>query len=78
MLAQSRRNREAVKRVLCKLVRHGQPPRVLITDRLASYPTAKKELMPGGMIRQLRVDRRFIRTVGPGMPKYGGYSFSDD
>jgi putative transposase len=29
------------------LKKQGRPPRVLITDKLASYPAAKKELLPG-------------------------------
>src|SRR3954463_10616203 len=46
--AQTRRAQRAAKRLLRKLLRkQGQPPRVLITDKLASYPAAKKELMPG-------------------------------
>ena len=48
VLVQSRRDKQAAKRLLRKLLkRQGQPPRVLITDKLASYPAAKKELMPG-------------------------------
>src|SRR3954465_11410761 len=48
VLVQSRRDKAAAKRLLRKLLRRqGQPPRVLITDKLASYPAAKKELMPG-------------------------------
>ena len=48
VLAQSRRDKQAAKRLLRKLLRkQGRPPRVLITDKLASCPVAKKELMPG-------------------------------
>jgi putative transposase len=48
VLVQSRRDKRAAKRLLRKLLkRQGRPPRVLITDKLASYPAAKKELMPG-------------------------------
>src|SRR4051794_9913103 len=48
VLVQSRRDKQAAKRLLRRLLRRqGQPPRVLITDKLASYPAAKKELMPG-------------------------------
>jgi putative transposase len=48
VLVQSRRDQRAAKRLLRKLLRkQGQPPRVLITDKLASYPAAKKELMRG-------------------------------
>ena len=48
VLVQSRRDKQAARRLLRKLLRkQGQPPRVLITDKLASYPAAKRELMPG-------------------------------
>ena len=48
VLVQSRRDKRAAKRLLRKLLkRQGRPPRVLITDKLASYPAAKQELMPG-------------------------------
>src|SRR3954471_5794760 len=48
VLVQSRRDKQAAKRLLRLLLKkQGQPPRVLITDKLASYPAAKKELMPG-------------------------------
>src|SRR5687768_6843956 len=48
VLVQSRRDKRAAKRLLRKLLKkQGRPPRVLITDKLASYPAAKKELMPG-------------------------------
>src|SRR5215213_9126057 len=48
VLVQSRRDKKAAKRLLRKLLkRQGRPPRVMITDKLASYPAAKRELMPG-------------------------------
>jgi putative transposase len=48
VLVQSRRDKQAAKRLLRKLLKkQGQPPRVLITDKLASYPAAKQALMPG-------------------------------
>ena len=48
VLVQSRRDQRAAKRLLRKLLKkQGRPPRVLITDKLASYPAARKELMPG-------------------------------
>src|SRR5947208_9155107 len=48
VLVLSRRDKRAAKRLLRKLLkRQGRPPRVLVTDKLASYPAAKKELMPG-------------------------------
>ena len=48
VLVQSRRDKRAAKRLLRKLLkRQGRPPRVLVTDKLASYPAAKQELMPG-------------------------------
>jgi putative transposase len=48
VLVQSRRDKRAAKRLLRRLLKkQGRPPRVLITDKLASYPAAKKELLPG-------------------------------
>src|ERR1700732_3955252 len=48
VLVQSRRNATAAKRLLRKLLkRQGHVPRVMITNKLASYPAAKKHLMPG-------------------------------
>jgi putative transposase len=42
------RDAKAAKRLLRKLLkRQGRAPRVMITDKLASYPAAKKDLMPG-------------------------------
>ena len=48
VLVQSRRDTRAAKRLLRKLLkRQGRAPRVMVTDKLASYPAAKQELMPG-------------------------------
>ncbi|HJU20076.1 MAG TPA: IS6 family transposase [Stellaceae bacterium] len=48
ILVQSRRDKSAAKRLLCKLLkRQSRAPRIMITDKLASYSTAKQELMPG-------------------------------
>jgi putative transposase len=48
VLVQSRRDKQAAKRLLRKLLKkQGRPPRVMVTDKLASYPAAKRELMPG-------------------------------
>src|SRR3712207_4444273 len=48
VLVQSRRDKRAAKRLLRKLLkRQMRPPRVLVTDKLASYPAAKEELLPG-------------------------------
>src|ERR1700760_4002709 len=53
VLVQSRRDKRAAKRLLRKLLKkQGRAPRVLVTDKLASYPAAKKELMPGVEHRQ--------------------------
>src|SRR3954447_27016432 len=48
VLVQSRRDAKAAKRLLRKLLkRQGGAPRGMITDKLASYPAAKRDLMPG-------------------------------
>src|SRR5919199_5283363 len=53
VLVQSRRDKGAAKRLLRKLLkRQCRPPRVLITDKLASYGAAKKEITPGIEHRQ--------------------------
>ncbi|WP_114947503.1 IS6 family transposase [Microvirga calopogonii] len=55
ILVQSRRNATAAKRLLRKLLKkQGTAPRVMITDRLASYGAAKREIMPGVEHRQHR------------------------
>ena len=47
ILRQSRRDRQAAKRLLNKLLkRQCRAPRVMITDKLASYGAAKRKLMP--------------------------------
>jgi putative transposase len=47
-LVQSRRDQRAAKRLLRKLLkRQGRTPRVMITDKLASYSAARREVMPG-------------------------------
>src|SRR4051794_23178239 len=53
VLVQSRRDKQAAKRLLRKLLKKQmRPPRVMITDKLASYAAAKWEIMPGVEHRQ--------------------------
>src|SRR5215471_5963367 len=53
VLVQRRRDKRAAKRLLRKLLkRQIQPPRVMITDKLASYGAAKREVMPSIEHRQ--------------------------
>ena len=53
VLVQRRRDKQAAKRMLRKLLKKQmRPPRVMITDKLASYGTAKREVMPGIEHRQ--------------------------
>ena len=53
VLVQSRRNGEAAKRFFGKLLKGLQyVPRVLVTDKLASYGVAHRELMPSVTHRQ--------------------------
>src|SRR5215212_7760314 len=55
LLVQSRRDKRAARRLLRKLLkRQMRPPRVLITDKLASYGAARRELVPGVEHRQHR------------------------
>src|SRR4051794_16962119 len=47
VLVQKRRDKQAAKRLLRKLLKkQGRVPRVMITDKLASYGAAKDEVMP--------------------------------
>src|SRR3954453_11107998 len=47
VLVQSRRDKRAAKRLLRKLLKkQGRAPRVMITDKLASYSAAKADVMP--------------------------------
>jgi putative transposase len=53
VLVQSRRDKHAARRLLRKLLKKQmRPPRVMITDKLASYSAAKREIMPGVEHRQ--------------------------
>ena len=53
ILIQNRRNKDAAKRLLRKLLeRQCRAPRVMVTDKLASYGAAKREIMPGVEHRQ--------------------------
>ena len=48
VLVQSRRDKRAARRLLRKLLKKQmRSPRVMITDKLASYGAAKRELVPG-------------------------------
>ena len=52
-LGRCRRNKQAAKGLLRKrLKKQMRPPRVMITDKLASYGAAKREVMPGIEHRQ--------------------------
>jgi putative transposase len=53
ILVQSRRDTKAAKRLLRKLLKkQGAAPRVMITDKLASYAAAKRTVMPSVEHRQ--------------------------
>jgi putative transposase len=53
VLVQRRRDKQAAKRLLRKLLKKQmRPPRVMITDKLASHGAAKREVMPGIEHRQ--------------------------
>src|ERR671917_1197452 len=55
ILVQSRRNANAAKRLLRKLLKkQGITPRVMIADKLASYGAARREIMPDVEHRQHR------------------------
>jgi putative transposase len=53
VLVQSRRDKQAARRLLRKLLKKQMRlPRVMITDKLASYGAAKRDVMPGIEHRQ--------------------------
>src|SRR3954465_15063357 len=53
VLVQSRRDKQAARRLLRKLLKKQMRlPRVMITDKLTSYGAAKREIMPGVEHRQ--------------------------
>ena len=53
ILVQPRRNQEAAEAFLRRLVDgHGYQPRVVITDKLASYPPAVRRVLPGAEHRR--------------------------
>src|SRR5689334_15636959 len=53
VLVQSRRDKRAAKRLLRKLLKkQTRPPRVMVSDKLASYGAAKREVMPSIEHRQ--------------------------
>lgn len=52
ILIQSRRNKAAAHRFLRKLMKRWGQPRVLVTDKLRSYGTAKAQIAPGVEHRQ--------------------------
>src|SRR4030095_970293 len=55
ILVQSRRTKKAAKKFFRKLLKGCQyVPRVIITDKLASYGAAKREILPGVEHRQHR------------------------
>ena len=55
ILVQSRRNAKAAKRFFRRLLKGLQyAPRVIVTDRLKSYATAKRKILPGVEHRQSR------------------------
>ncbi len=65
ILLQSRRDTQAAKHLLRKLLKKQTcPPRVMITDKLASYGTAKRVVMPSVEYRKHKGlnNRRRTRT----------------
>ena len=55
ILVQSRRNTQAAKRLMRKLLkRQCRAPRVMVTDKLASYGAAKRAVMPSVEHRSTR------------------------
>jgi putative transposase len=76
ILVQSRRNAKAAKRLLRKLLKkQSSAPRVMITDKLASYGAAKREIMPGVEHRQhWGLNRTIARRIAISPPDDGSAS----
>jgi putative transposase len=73
VLVQSRRNKAVAEHLLRKLLKKQMcPPRVMITDKLASYGAAKKDILPGvehrQRVRQLRSNRLISQTSPETIP----------
>ena len=69
VLVQSRRNAKAAKRFFRKLLKGLRyVPRVLVTDKLASYGVAHRELMPSVTHRQLEVPEQSSRELSTTHP----------
>src|SRR4051794_32975383 len=75
VLVQSRRDKQAAKRLLRKLLKKQmRPPRVMITGKLASYNAAKGDVMPSvehrrhkGLYGDIDVKVQFSGSVPPGL-----------
>src|SRR5215813_5252824 len=66
VLVQRRRDKRAAKRLLRKLLkRQMRPPRVVITDKLASYGAAKRQLMPAEHRQHKRLNNRAENSHQP-------------
>ena len=75
ILVQSRRNKAAAKKFFRKLLKGCQyAPRVLITDKLASYGAAKREILVGVEHRQhKRLNNRAENSHQPTRQRERGY-----
>ncbi|GAC1640748.1 MAG: hypothetical protein NVS4B8_08520 [Herpetosiphon sp.] len=75
ILLQSRRNSHAAKKFCRKLLKGCQyVPRVIITDKLASYGTVKREILPGVEHRQhKRRNNRAENSHQPTRQRERGY-----
>jgi putative transposase len=72
VLVQSRRDKRAAKRLLRKLLKKQcRAPRVMITDKLASYGAAKGEVMPSVEHRRQKGLLEFPVLVGLGRSERG-------
>src|SRR3954447_315040 len=71
VLVQRRRDKQAARRLLGKLLkRQMRPPRVMITDKLASYGAAKREIVPGVEHRQHKgLNNRVENSHQPTRPR---------
>ena len=70
MLVQSRRNTQAAKHLPCKLLkRQCRAPRLMVTDKLASYGAAKRVIMPLVEHRKKGLNSRVENSHQPTLSK---------
>ncbi len=72
ILVQNRRDTQPAKRLPRKLLKkHLRAPRVMVTDKLASYGAAKREVMPSVEHRKHKGLNKGVSKTWGAMPQAG-------